>query len=174
MNNQKEVWLPVKGYEGFYEVSNFGNVLNVAKNRLLTKSVRGSYYRVTLFKSNNKNLKSIHRLVAESFIDNPMTKKEVNHIDFNGFNNCASNLEWVTPKENIKHSRINNRYPKMKISKSHMEKLKKSNSKKVLNKDNGDIYNSVTEAANKLGYKKSTLIHYLIGSRVNKTNLQYL
>lgn len=49
----------------------------------------------------------IHRLVAETFIDNPLNKKEVNHIDFNKRNNNASNLEWATRQENIDHSIVN-------------------------------------------------------------------
>jgi hypothetical protein len=173
MKNQ-EVWLPVKGYEGKYEVSNFGNVLNLRNGRELTKSVRGRYYRVWLFNEDGKKQKSVHRLVASAFHLNPENKPQVNHIDFDGFNNCADNLEWCTGKENVNHSIINNRYPKRTISKEHLVKLKKSNSKKVVDIKTSKVYDSITDAAKEFGYKKSTLIHYLLGSRKNKTNLRLL
>lgn len=51
----------------------------------------------------------IHRLVAETFIPNPLNKPQVNHIDFNICNPCVSNLEWVTPSENSIHSVKNGR-----------------------------------------------------------------
>lgn len=49
-----------------------------------------------------------HRLLAKHFISNPLNLKEVNHIDFNKQNNCLSNLEWVSPKQNSRHYSENN------------------------------------------------------------------
>ena len=49
----------------------------------------------------------IHRVVAEAFIPNPNNLPEVNHKDLNKFNNCVSNLEWVSTLENNKHARAN-------------------------------------------------------------------
>lgn len=46
----------------------------------------------------------IHRLVAETYIENFNNKSQVNHIDGNKYNNYYLNLEWVTPTENLKHS----------------------------------------------------------------------
>jgi len=59
--------------------------------------------RIRFADGKNKGVK-IHRLVAQAFIPNPENKPQVNHIDSNGLNNHVSNLEWVTNKENHRHS----------------------------------------------------------------------
>lgn len=113
----KEEWKPVKGFEGLYEVSNLGQVRSLDR---LRKNVKGMakingriitgnhgekhYYQVALHKDGKKKYMSVHRLVAEAFIPNPDGKSQVNHIDGNKQNNVVSNLEWVTPSENILHS----------------------------------------------------------------------
>ena len=112
-----EKWKDIKFFDG-YQVSNtglvkskekfikgYGSRIKHQKERIL-KSVpnHSGYHRLTL-RSNNKSFNaSVHRLVAEAFIPNPLNKTEVNHIDGDKSNNCVSNLEWTTPSENQKHS----------------------------------------------------------------------
>lgn len=110
----KEIWKPVVGYEGFYEVSSIGRVRSLArivecndgrkrkiKDRILKCSRNsGGYYGITLHKDGCTKSVNIHRIVAEAFVPNPLEKEEVNHKDENPSNNHASNLEWVTAKEN--------------------------------------------------------------------------
>lgn len=104
-----EIWVI---YDNDYDVSCYGRVKHKFKNhyRLLGGSKhKDGYIFVTL---HNKQI-PLHRLVAELFHDD--TYKEdlvVNHIDGNKQNNFASNLEWVTQKENIKHSIDNHLQPK--------------------------------------------------------------
>ena len=96
-----EEWRMVVGYEGLYEVSNFGNVRS--KRKILKQTNYNGYQCVCLSKESNRKIHKVHRLVAIAFIPNEENKREVNHIDEDKTNNHVSNLEWVTPKENINH-----------------------------------------------------------------------
>ncbi len=108
--HQSEVWKPIAGYEGLYEVSNFGRVRNASKAHcakggiLKPQADSAGYCRINVYKCGKMVHKLVHRVVAEAFVENPLNKSEVNHKDGNKANNIATNLEWVTPKENIKHS----------------------------------------------------------------------
>lgn len=108
-----EKWKPIAGYEGLYEISNFGRVRSLnkissdgrrVKGKLLKTGVRDWYSGVTLSKNNVIRYKSVHRLVAEHFISNPERKPFVNHIDGDKTNCNVSNLEWCTASENCKHA----------------------------------------------------------------------
>ena len=114
---ESEIWKDVVGYEGLYQVSNLGRVKSYAHlvncrgggkriqpSKMLTCCFDGKYYHVTLFKNNVRKVCLVHRLVASAFVDNPLCKQQINHIDGNKKNNVASNLEWVTQRENIKHA----------------------------------------------------------------------
>ena len=97
-----EIWKDIKGDEGLYQISNFGKVKR--KNRILKNRKISQYKGVALSKEGKVKNYTIHRLVAQAFIDNPKNKKEVNHIDGNKDNNMVNNLEWVTRQENQQHA----------------------------------------------------------------------
>lgn len=105
-----EVWKPIEGYEGLYEVSNYGNVRRVFRygrpyiSPCKCKVTKDGYYESTLVKENKPKSIRTHRLVAKAFCENPENKLEVNHIDGNKLNNHADNLEWCTSSENQKHA----------------------------------------------------------------------
>lgn len=91
----------------FYEISNLGRIRNARTKRILKQNSNYKGYNLyvgTL--GSKKRVKGIviHRAVAETFIPNPENKPQVNHIDGNKGNNCVSNLEWVTAKENMSHA----------------------------------------------------------------------
>lgn len=115
---RNEVWIPIKDYEGKYEVSNKGRVKSIGRavncnnHYKFTKDIilkpeilEKGYERVALCKHGKVKKKQVHRLVLENF--NPIKDDtlQVNHIDGNKRNNCVENLEWVTAKENNQHAR---------------------------------------------------------------------
>lgn len=102
----EEIWLAIKDYEGFYEISNLGRVRNYKTGRLLRlNKQKCGYIRVGLRKKGSKQIKYlVHRLVAQAFISNPYNKEEVNHLSGIRDQNNVGNLEWVTREENQQHS----------------------------------------------------------------------
>jgi DNA-directed RNA polymerase specialized sigma24 family protein len=114
----KEIWKPIEGYEGLYEVSNLGRVKRlviwnghkyIKQERMLNpykQHANKYYYRavVKLFKDKIKKDFKVHRLVAQAFIPNPHNKPNINHKDGNPLNNKVENLEWCTQQENIDHA----------------------------------------------------------------------
>lgn len=113
-----EEWVDVKGYEGIYQVSNLGRVKGMERvssgawgNANYKEAIRSSYVKrssgyeyISLFKNKKRRIHAVHRLVCNAFIPNPQNKEHVNHIDKNRGNNLLVNLEWATPKENVRHS----------------------------------------------------------------------
>lgn len=76
----------------------------IKNERILKPNIVKGYNQITLQKNGQKKYYKIHRLVAETFINNPKNLPEVNHIDGNKQNNTVDNLEWVTTSENQLHS----------------------------------------------------------------------
>lgn len=118
----QEIFKDVQGYEGKYQVSNFGRVLSLPKAKAtgnggrarflkqeFTIAKKAHYNRVTFCVAGYTTRHLVHRLVAQAFIPNPLNKPQVNHIDNDGTNNHVSNLEWVTGVENMLHSSLQGR-----------------------------------------------------------------
>lgn len=102
----EEIWKPIKGYEGLYQVSNLGRIksLKRGKEKILSPGFDGKYLFVLLWRDAISTHHKVHRLVAEAFIPNPFNLPQVNHKDECGINNVLSNLEWCSGQYNIDYS----------------------------------------------------------------------
>jgi hypothetical protein len=121
-----EFWKDVIGYEGYYQVSNKGNVKSIERNvtivrlgniqtylkkeKILKQGNCGKYLNVDLCKNSVRKTFMVHRLVASSFIFEIKPNMVVNHKDLNGKNNNLKNLEICTQKDNIQHAMRNNSF----------------------------------------------------------------
>jgi hypothetical protein len=99
LNENTEPWVEIEGYPG-YEVSPFGRVLNSNTGLVLQPGISNGYPKINLCGNNKKKKYSIHRLVANAFINNPENKRCVDHIDNNRTNNHVTNLRWASYEEN--------------------------------------------------------------------------
>lgn len=87
-----------------YWINEYGQIKN-KKGTILKSRLINEYEKISLHDSNKKSrIHSIHQLVATIFIENPLNHSVVNHKDEKRYNNHISNLEWVTPRENVIHS----------------------------------------------------------------------
>lgn len=114
----EEIWKDIKGYEGIYQVSNLGKVRSLDRYKYqkgrygqmrrfykgkILKLSKDKYGYLTV-KLCHKIFYKVHRLVAQTFLENPKNKYTVNHKDGNKQNNSVDNLEWATVKENVQHA----------------------------------------------------------------------
>lgn len=169
MENRIEIWKPVVGYEGLYEVSNLGRVKSLGKGKTwkterIKKAKIGSngYNSLTLWKNGKENGFLVHRLVAEAFIPNPNNLPQVNHKDENKQNNCAENLEWCTCEYNLNYGTHNERMKKHHYS-PMLGKFGKlhPNSKPIyqfsLEGNLIKMFESTREVERELGYRNSNI-----------------
>jgi hypothetical protein len=109
---QGEIWKDIQGYDGYYQVSNFGRIKSLSrdvfngmgyylkKEKILKSALSNhGYQAVTLYIQNVSKQFLVHRLVATAFVKNMFNKEKVIHIDFIKNNNNSNNLEWVSSLE---------------------------------------------------------------------------
>lgn len=182
--NEQEIWKDITDFEGLYQVSNFGRVRScdkyeyignphgtftlrkkMGKIRVLHLN-RYGYPICRLWKNNIAKTKTVHRLVAQSFIKNPDNKPEVNHLDRNKENNHVLNLVWATREENEKH-----RYT---IGENGNVGAENNNAKPVINSKTGKIYGTIKEATEELNMGYDYTQAMLRGARKNCSPLKYV
>lgn len=180
MENQKEIWKQVIGYEASYAVSSLVNVKSidrevkhnyggvaVKKGKDLKKiSDKDGYLFVNLKKEQKGSSQRVHRLVAIAFIPNPESKPHVNHKNGIKFDNHLENLEWNTLSENRTHAYctgLQNGLNRRGI-KSNFNKLSESQvleirsiyvSKKITQKELAKIFNVTQSCINSIITKKN-------------------
>lgn len=143
MSVSKEVWKPIKGYGGLYEVSNLGRV-----RKRVWKEVKGTdfcngYRRVNLNKDGEQKSMLVHRLVAEAFIPNPEGYPIINHIDECPSNNHADNLEWCDQKHNMNCGTVRQKKSESAPNKSAVMAIDKKTGERT-------YYKSIAEAGKAL------------------------
>lgn len=201
-----EEWRDIIGYEGKYQISNFGRVKSFKRykeGKILRAKNNKEYLSIGL--SNGKDGKQkyylIHRLVAEAFIPNPNNYPIINHIDENKKNNKATNLEWCTHKYNINYGTCIER-AKIKMKENHAdfsgekhpmygkhhtkearEKMSKARmgiyigsknprAQKVICMTTKEIFDTATEAANKMKTHENSIIACCRGKRKSSGKLE--
>jgi hypothetical protein len=114
----EEIWKDIKGFEGYYQVSNHGKIKSLSRSIINSKGIakklsekilkprpnKDGYVRVCLYSPSSNVDRLIHLIVAEHFIPKVDGKHQINHINGVKHDNHVSNLEWCTPSENIRHS----------------------------------------------------------------------
>ena len=152
-----EIWKDIVGYEGLYQVSDQGRIKSLRKGIILKPAFmkKTGYYSVCLCKDGKMENRTVHRLVASAFIlnPNPSLYTDCDHIDEDKSNNKASNLQWITHKDNLNRGTYKER---MSISlKKHYAVNGPSHGKPIQKLDvKGNViatYKSMTEAAESLG-----------------------
>lgn len=161
-------------YKG-YVVNKNGIVLGKNGNPLSIVIDNGGYAVVSIH-NNIKRTEKVHRIIATCFLSNTENKPQVNHINGIKTDNRVENLEWVTRSENIRHAYkiglMEN--ARMITGINGSRSLIKNLSKKVIDTNNGKIYDSAKLAARENGINQFTLCHWLTGYRKNKSTLKYL
>ena len=178
-----EEWRDIKGYEGLYQVSNYGRVksFKYKKIKILKFGTTGKdkYFLIVLSNRNIKKYKTVHRLVAETFIPNPNNYPCVNHKDCNKKNNKTDNLEWCTISYNsvhaIKNEMINIEYIKSKLP--HYSGGKNPRSKPVivydLNNNYINKFDCIREAKRKLNILGSNETTHIVECCKGKRKTAY-
>ena len=170
----EEIWKDIEGYEGLYQVSNYGNIKSLSKvvknaygvHRTEDKifkpqTKKNGYLQIQLSKNGKQKHYKVHRLVALTYIANPNNYPCVNHKDENKLNNHVSNLEWCTYEYNTNYGTRNKRASEKLKGKMKNKKLTKQQLEKRYRKvkciTTGEIFNSIKEASSKTGANSSNI-----------------
>lgn len=153
-----EVWKTLDNFKN-YEISSFGNIKNKITKRILNPGIKSGYLCINLTNDNgDRKYCKMHRLVALTFIPNPLNKETVNHKDHNKLNNnlsdgnkenaCKWNLEWCSAIENQIHkvnSGLSNSTKKVAQYDLQLNKIKEFNSQKEASKELNICYSSISK-----------------------------
>lgn len=160
---ENEIWKDIPGYDGYYQVSSYGNVRSLerpyticsktiisTKSKILKQGIVKGYYNVELNVNGVAKKIFVHRLVALAFIPN------INHKDENPLNNIMENLEWCTIEYNLKYG-------------TRQERISKNRKRKVLQySSEGEYiaeYDGAIDAENATGIKRQNISKVILGKR---------
>ena len=172
----KEIWKDIQGYEGIYQVSNYGRIKSLGRyyfsgmynaikkyqneNIRKIEKTRDGYIMVALCKDGKIKKYLVHRLVAEHFIDNQDNLPQINHIDENKQNNYYKNLEWCSNKYNINYG-MRNEKARKSMTKIKGRKVNQYDLKNNFIKQ----YSSINGASKQFNRKGSNIRNCCIGKQ---------
>lgn len=159
-----EIFKDIEGYEGLYQISNYGSVKSLGNGKTRKEKVlkptknKDGYLRVGLCKQGKRKMYLVHRLVTSAFIENPNNYEQINHRDEQKTNNHVTNLEWCTRSYNINYG-------------TRTERATASLSKQVMCIETGVVYSSTMEVERQLGYFQTYIASVCNGK--NKTAYKF-
>lgn len=180
-NHIKETWKWIDGYKNMYQVSSLGHVRSVDRyvycevspnklQHLCGKILKQGYNHkgypiVYLSKDGKQKTITVHRLVAQAFIDNPLKLPQVNHIDGNKTNNQVDNLEWCDNSYNQKHAHDNGLFPSYEETVGWGRPAKPVamldfNTKEILR-----IFKTLSSAGREMGINQANIRSVCVGKR---------
>ena len=167
--------MPIDGYEGRYEISNYGRVRSFVQDRKRGKIKTGiptfkGYLTIALYDAiGRRKFVPIHRLVASAFLSNPDNLEQVNHKDEDKTNNHVDNLEWCSNEYNINYGTRNKRA-------AESNRCCESTSLKVCPVDVAgriEYFDSIGEAERQTGCSHSNIVRTLKGRSNRCGNRQW-
>lgn len=166
-------WKPISECPD-YEISDCGDVRNSTTGRVLKPYRNNGYSHVVLCDSIGHHRRSVHRLVATEFLENPKNYPMVNHLDGDRTNNRVDNLEWCTQSENMKHAyRTGLQKPIRSQIEYSLSKAREINMRPVKNIETGIIYESIAECARQEDISHSSVSTHLSG-KVKRCRFEYV
>jgi len=155
-----ETWKDINGYEGIYKINNLGVITRASNNKCIKPFVtEKGYVKIRLHKNGKCSRFLVHRLLMIAFVDKPIDKDDVNHINGIKTDNRLANLEWCTRQENIIHS--------FKNGLSIRSKNAGRKPRKIIDTTNQIVYNSISELSNKLQINEMTLSRRIKNQKIN-------
>jgi hypothetical protein len=165
-------FIDIKGFNGLYQINPHGVIKN-NRGMVLKQSLNPhGYFKINLSLNKKKKCCLIHRLLADSFIENKNNYKIINHINGIKTDNRLINLEWCSVAHNNKHAYDIGLRISLKGELHPLYKTKISNiGKEVLCLKTGIFYSSINECAKAKCINKTTLAHHLSGRIKNTSNV---
>lgn len=150
-----------------------GRFYTYKEDKIIKQSNANGYKIVTIIINKKKKQIYVHRLLAETFLENKNNYKCVNHIDGNKSNNSLYNLEWCTYSENEKHAYKNGLKTSLKGELSHFYGKTALNAKKLICTKTGLKFDTIKSASEYVNIGPTYLAKCLRGERPNRTTLIY-
>lgn len=173
----EELWKDIKGYEGLYQCSSWGNIRSLdryipwrngykqfRKGQIIKpKQNKNGYLQFALNKNGQRKMVYVHIIIAKTFLDPNIISETVNHKDGNKLNNRIDNLEWCSYSENNKHAYADLKRVKVTIGgRKRIIYFTDIVTNKII------IYHSINEASKNIGLSHTQILRYINNKKLWK------